>query len=80
MNSQLCMQVSDLIKVQHGHHKEQWYYEFLIMYISLVPEVQQEHLEHKPQRTLVLVPNTCSKKNLQKIFLRIHTPEVTGLQ
>jgi hypothetical protein len=60
------------------HHKEQWYYEFPIMYVRLVPEVQQENLEQKPRRTLVLVPNACSKKNLQKIFLWIHTPEVTG--
>ena len=71
------MQVLDLIKVQWSHHKEQWYYELPIKYVSLVPEVQQEHLEQKPQRTLALVPNACSKKNLQKIFLRIHTPEVT---
>jgi hypothetical protein len=34
------------------------------MYISLLPEVQQEHLEQKPQRTLVLVPNACTKKDL----------------
>jgi hypothetical protein len=74
------MQVLDLFKIQQGQHKEQWYYEFSIMYVSLVSEVQQEHLEQKPQRTLTLVPNTCSKKNLQKIFLQIHTPEVTGSQ
>jgi hypothetical protein len=74
------MQVSDSIKVQQGHHKEQWYYEFPIMYVSLVQEVQQEHLEKKPQRTLALVPNACSEKNLQKIFLWIHTPETTGSQ
>ncbi len=79
-NSQLCTQVSDLIKVQQGHHKEQWYYEFPIMYLSFIPEVQQEHLKQKPQRTLVLVPSACSKKNSQKILLRIHTPEVTGSQ
>jgi hypothetical protein len=41
MNSQKCTQVLDLIKVQQGFHKEQWYYEFPTMYVSLVPEVQQ---------------------------------------
>ncbi len=38
------MQVLDLIKVQQGHHKQQWYYEFPIMNVSVVPEVQQDCL------------------------------------
>jgi hypothetical protein len=45
-----------------NHHEEQWYYEFPIMYVGLVSEIQQEHLEGTPQKTLVLVPNACSKR------------------
>jgi hypothetical protein len=44
------------------HHEEQWYYEFPIMYVGFIQEVQHEHLEQKPRRTLVLVPNACSKQ------------------